>query len=48
MKEIGLDTEWDEVDVSDAVGSWEGVERRYWGEVGPYRLPICKLSEIQI
>lgn len=43
LREMGLTTEWSEVEVgAGAVGVWEGTERRYWSaEVGAYRLPIC-------
>ncbi|ORY88145.1 S-adenosyl-L-methionine-dependent methyltransferase [Leucosporidium creatinivorum] len=44
LKDIGLTTEWGDVDIGNAVGTWEGVDRKYWGEVGPYRLPLCKLE----
>lgn len=44
LKDIGLLTEWQDVDIGNAVGTWEGVDRKYWGEVGPYRLPLCRLE----
>lgn len=45
LREIGLETEWSEVEVgAGKVGVWDGTERRYWGEVGPYRLPISRMS----
>mgnify|MGYP001583650548 FL=1 len=46
LREIGLETRWEEVNLEGEGegGLWEGVERRYWGDVGPYRLPICWLD----
>ncbi|KAK4694096.1 type IV protein arginine methyltransferase, partial [Phenoliferia sp. Uapishka_3] len=46
LREIGLETRWEEVELEGEGegGAWEGVERRYWGDVGPYRLPVCWLD----
>ena len=49
LREVGLETEWDEVEVgSAAVGVWDGTERSYWGRVGNYRLPVCRLLQESI
>ncbi len=44
LREMGLLTEWEEVDLDNA-WVWEGLEKRYWNEVvGPYRLPVSRLE----
>ncbi|KAM0751369.1 hypothetical protein T439DRAFT_313704 [Meredithblackwellia eburnea MCA 4105] len=46
LREIGLETVWKDVVINEATatGTWDGVERKYWGDVGPYRLPVCHLE----
>lgn len=41
LKDMGLQTQWYNVDVPDGGEvRWEGVVRRYW-DLPTYRLPIC-------
>ncbi|KWU42401.1 hypothetical protein RHOSPDRAFT_21301 [Rhodotorula sp. JG-1b] len=56
LREVGLVTSWDEVDVvpgREAVDRWSSTgikgavdEKKYWAEsmVGQYRLPVCRLG----
>ncbi|KAK9897586.1 S-adenosyl-L-methionine-dependent methyltransferase [Cystobasidium minutum MCA 4210] len=47
LSEIGLKTEWYEVDMNSTDKgqvTWEGIVRRYWNIPCPYRLPICQLD----
>jgi len=43
LRDMGLLTEWEEVDLDNA-WVWDGLEKRYWGDVGPYRLPVSRLE----
>ncbi|KAJ8126947.1 hypothetical protein O1611_g6694 [Lasiodiplodia mahajangana] len=48
LTDVGLDVEWNELDVDmkgleeEGKGEWEGVKRRYW-TLDKYRLPIITL-----
>ncbi|SGZ31187.1 BQ5605_C047g12329 [Microbotryum silenes-dioicae] len=46
LKEIGLDTQWEEVEVGIGEGVWEATRegKKYWGDVGPFRMPKCRLG----
>lgn len=51
LRDVGLRTEWEDVEVKETASRWEGTkdaqgeEKRYWSEsVGPYRLPLCHLQ----
>lgn len=44
LQETGLRTEWHEVDAGLVEATWQGTEKRYWGDVGPYRMPVCALD----
>jgi protein arginine N-methyltransferase 2 len=39
--EAGFDVEWEELDVPELEGQWEGVRRSYFN-IRKYRLPVCR------
>ena len=42
--EAGLDVCWQEIEVPQLEGQWEGVKRRYWN-IDSYRLPVCRFMD---
>lgn len=47
LREVGLGTEWEEVEVDEGgTERWEevGVRRRYWNVPAKYRLAVCKMD----
>ena len=42
--EAGFDVEWQEVDVPELEGEWEGVKRSYFN-IKKYRQPVCKFMD---
>lgn len=50
LRDIGLRTTWEDVEIAEMVNRWEVTkddqgEKRYWSEsVGAYRLPLCHLQ----
>ena len=41
LKEIGLETRWEEVAIEIGDEEWGGVRRKYWDVGNVYKLPIC-------
>ncbi|SCV73292.1 BQ2448_7218 [Microbotryum intermedium] len=48
LREIGLKTEWEEVEVGTQEGVWEATREgnKYWGDVGAFRMPKCRLGSM--
>lgn len=46
LRDIGLSTEWTDVEVEDSERQWQGIVRRYWDLPSAYRLPICRLDAL--
>ncbi len=43
LRDIGLETEWEEMDPAVKEEEWEGVKRKYWS-LDTFRLPLSKLT----
>ena len=44
LLEAGYDVDWEDVELPDLRGEWEGVRRKYWN-VERYRLPVCRFLD---
>ena len=42
--EAGFDVDWEEIDVPELEGEWEGVKRSYFN-IKKYRLPVCRFMD---
>jgi len=42
--EAGFDVDWEEIDVPELEGEWEGVKRSYFN-IKKYRLPLCRFMD---